>query len=82
MQSPAAETQPRPLMEELIELLGDFPPDRNKRRAETLASRLKHLEVRARSQEAATELVAAIRGARVLLDLSELPPLPTLNSPS
>ncbi|MCJ2132700.1 hypothetical protein MKK69_01225 [Methylobacterium sp. J-026] len=76
MQSPAETVLPSLLMVELIGLLGDFPPDQNRRRAEVLGIRLADLEHRARSQEATPETVAAIRGARVLLDLAELPPLP------
>ncbi|MCJ2071405.1 hypothetical protein MKK75_21840 [Methylobacterium sp. J-030] len=66
-------------MVELIDLLGDFPPGQNRRQAEVLGIRLADLEQRARSQGAAPETVAAIQGARVLLDLAELPPLPAAN---
>jgi hypothetical protein len=69
-------------MEELIGLLGDFPPDRSRSQAKLLALRLADLESRARSQGAATETVAAIQGARVLLDLAALPPLPSAVEPS
>jgi hypothetical protein len=65
-------------MEELIDLLGNFPPDRGRSEAEVISVRLADLERRARSQGAATEAVAAIQGARVLLGLSELPPLPPM----
>ncbi|MCJ2018955.1 hypothetical protein MKK84_16145 [Methylobacterium sp. E-065] len=63
-------------MVELIDLLGDFPPGQNQRQAEMLGTRLADLECRARRQGAPPETVAAIKGARVLLDLAELPPLP------
>ena len=76
MQSPGEAVVPRSLMVELIDLLGDFLPERNRRQSEVLGSRLADLEHRARSQGAAPETVAAIQGARVLLDLAELPPLP------
>ncbi len=76
MQFPAETVLPPSLMVELIDLLGDFPPDQNRRQAEVLGIRLADLERRARAQEAAPETVAAIQGARVLLGLSELPPLP------
>ena len=79
MQSPSEAVVPRSLMVELIDLLGDFPPERNDRQSEALGSRLADLELRARSQGAAPETVAAIQGARVLLDLAELPPLPPAN---
>ena len=77
MQSPAKTILPPSLMSELIDLLGDFPPERNRRQSEVLGVRLGDLEHRARCQEAAPETLAAIKGARVLLDLAELPPLPT-----
>jgi hypothetical protein len=77
MQSPAKTILPPSLMSELINLLSDFPPERNRRQSELLGIRLADLEHRARSQEAAPETVAAIKGARVLLDLAVLPPLPT-----
>ena len=76
MQSPTETVLPSSLMVELIGLLGDFPPDQNRRQAEVLGIRLADLEHRARAQGAASEMVAAIQGARVLLDLAELPPLP------
>ena len=76
MQSPTETVLPSSLMVELIGLLGDFPPDQNRRQAEVLGIRLADLEHRARAQGAASETVAAIQGARVLLDLAELPPLP------
>lgn len=74
MQSPSEVVVPRSLMVELIDLLGDFPPDQNRRQAEVLGIRLADLEHRARAQGAASKTVAAIQGARVLLDLAELPP--------
>ena len=77
MQSPARTILPPSLMVELIGLLGDFPPERNQRQSEVLGVRLADLEHQARSQEAAPETVGAIKGARILLDLAELPPLPT-----
>lgn len=76
MQSPVEAVPPRSLMVELIDLLGDFPPERNRRQAEVLGIRLADLESRARTQGAPPETVAAIKGARVLLDLAELPPMP------
>lgn len=79
MQSPSEVVVPRSLMVELIDLLGEFPPERNRRQSEALGSRLADLELRARSQGATPETVAAIQGARVLLDLAELPPLPPAN---
>ncbi|MCJ2099667.1 hypothetical protein [Methylobacterium sp. E-046] len=79
MQSPAEMVVPRSLMVELIDLLGDFPPEQNRRQAEVLGIRLADLEHRARSQGALVETVAAIQGARVLLDLAEMPPLPPVS---
>ena len=76
MRSPVEAVPPRSLMVELIDLLGDFPPERNPRQAEVLGIRLVDLEHRARTQGAPRETVAAIQGARALLDLAELPPLP------
>lgn len=80
MQSPAETVLPPSHMVELIDLLGDFPPDQSRRQAEVLGIRLADLEHRARAQGAASETVAAIQGARVLLDLAELPPLPPLDA--
>ena len=80
MQSPARTILPPSLMSELIDLLSDFPPKRNRRQSELLGVRLGNLEHRARLQEAAPETLAAIKGVRVLLDLAELPPLPALPS--
>ena len=80
MQSHAKTILPPSLMSELIDLLGDFPPDQNRRRAAALGIRLAELEHRARWEGAAPETMAAIQGVRVLLDLSELPPLQTLPS--
>ena len=82
MQSPVEPALPRSLMVELIDLLGDFPSERNRRQSEVLGSRLADLEHRARSQGAASETVAAIQGARVLLDLAALPPLSPSNANS
>lgn len=76
MEASAGTVFPRSLMGELIDLLGDFPPERNRRQAEVLGTRLVDLERRARTQGAPPETVAAIQGARVLLDLAELAPLP------
>ena len=78
MQSIAETNIPRSHMAELIDLLDDFPLARNPRRAAVLGLRLWELERRARWQGAAPETLAAIQGARVLLDLAELPPLPPL----
>ena len=80
MQSPAETVLPPLLMVDLIDLLGDFPPDRSRRQSEVLGARLGDLEHRARLQGAAPETMAAIKGARLLLDLAELPPLPALPS--
>lgn len=82
MRSPAAKTEPLSFMEELIDLLTNFPPDRNRRRAEVIALRFEHLEARARSQGAAVETLVAIQGARVLLELAELPPMPPSSAAS
>ena len=79
MQFPGEAVVFRSLMVELIDLLGDVPPERNDRQSQALGSRLADLELRARSQGEAPETVAAIQGARVLLDLAELPPLPQAN---
>ncbi|MCJ2060673.1 hypothetical protein MKL09_29655 [Methylobacterium sp. J-048] len=76
MQSPTEMVVPRSLMVELIDLLGEFPSERNRRQAEVFGIRLADLERRARTQGAACETVAAIQGVRVLFDLAELPPLP------
>jgi hypothetical protein len=69
-------------MGELIELLGEFPADRNEGRSESLMERLASLEARARAYSAPAETLAAIQGARVLMELAELPPLPRDGLPS
>lgn len=79
MQFPGEAMVLRSLMVEFIDLLGDFPPERNRRKIKALQSRLADLELRARSQGAAPETVAAIQGARVLLDLAEMPTLSAAN---
>ncbi len=55
MQSPVEAVPPHSLMVELIDLLGDFPPERNRRQAEVLGIRLADLESRARTQGAPPE---------------------------
>ncbi|MCJ2084894.1 hypothetical protein MKK88_02650 [Methylobacterium sp. E-005] len=64
-------------MDELIDLMSDLSPAYDGRQAEELRMRLDDLQSRARSQDASGETIAAIQGARVLLDLTALPPLPS-----
>ncbi len=79
MQSPGEGVVPRSLMVELIELLGDFPPERNRPQSELLGAVWRIWNSEHARKGAAPETVAAIQGARVLLDLAELPPLPPAN---
>lgn len=65
---------PCPHMEVLIELLGGCPSDRDKRAVENVNVRLDLLEYEARGQGARDETLAAIRGAKILLSMAELPP--------
>jgi hypothetical protein len=76
MYAPAATTGLSPLMTELIELLGEIPMEPGKPRAKALRDRLDALEDVALALGAPAETLAAIQGARVLMDLAELPPLP------
>ena len=66
---------PCPFMARLIALLGDMPAGRNSRRAAAVAERLDRLDRDARHDAAPETTLAAIKGARVLLTLAELPPL-------
>ena len=76
MYAPTATTKPCTLMSELVLLLGDLPVDPDKPRAKVLTERLDDLEERARAQGESAETLTAIQGARVLMKLAELPPLP------
>lgn len=82
MYAPAATTKPCPFMTELIRLLGEFPVNPGKPRAKAFTEQLDDLEARVRKQGAGVETLAAIKGARVLMELAELPPLPRHGLPS
>lgn len=60
-------------MDALIGLLGAFPAGRDKRRSEALSERLESLEDEARQHGAPHTTIAAIQGAKILLNLAELP---------
>ncbi|MDP4025740.1 hypothetical protein Q8W71_24210 [Methylobacterium sp. NEAU 140] len=62
-------------MAQLIDLLGDMPSDRNRQRAVEVGDHLDCLDAEARRDGAPATTLAAIKGARVLLELSEMPPL-------
>lgn len=62
---------------ELIGLLDQEPPRGDRGTARHLADRLGRLEQEATRREAPAATLAAIRGARALLALSELPPSPS-----
>lgn len=66
-------------MAELIELLGEFPGGRDRKRAEALSERLDGLLCKAREQGAPHTTLAAIRGAQTLLGMAEMRPLPALS---
>lgn len=76
MKTPTETAFPRSIIFELIDLLEDFPAGRNQRPAEGIGTRLADLERRARTEGESPEMVEAIKGARLLLDLAGLPPLP------
>lgn len=82
MYVPSATPEHSLLMGELIDLLGDFPSDRGKASPEALTERLASLEAKARTHSAPIETLAAIRGARLLMELAELPALPQDGPPS
>lgn len=82
MNATAATTEPCALMSELIVVLGDLPVDPGRPRAKALIERLDDLEMRARTQGASPEMLASIQGARVLMELAELPALPRNGVPS
>ena len=65
---------PCPFMVRLIDLLGDMPADRNRRSTRAVGERLDRLDGEARQGEAPETTLAAIKGARVLLALAEMPP--------
>ena len=68
-------------MAALIDLLGEMPEPQERRRVDVFAQRLDKLEVEARQRAAPEATMAAIRGARVLLELAELPPVPPARKP-
>lgn len=60
-------------MAQLITLLGELPPGRDRRAAERLQAGLDQLEYAARCEGAGQSTLTAIQGARVLLSLSAFP---------
>ena len=68
-------------MAALIDLLGEMPEPRDRRRVDVFTERLDKLEVEARQRAAPEATMAAIRGARVLLELAELPPAQPARQP-
>lgn len=62
-------------MAELIGLLGGMPEPHGRCGAGVLAERLDSLDAESRQREAPGKTIAAIKSERVMLKLSELPPL-------
>ncbi|MDP4027297.1 hypothetical protein Q8W71_32565 [Methylobacterium sp. NEAU 140] len=77
---PVSPLQPPTVMARLIDLLGEMPVGPDRHRAEAVAERLDLLEYEARWHGAPEGTLAAIRGARVLLGLTDLPPMPPIAS--
>lgn len=68
---------PCPFLTALIELLGTFPTSGEGRHHELVRKQLDRLAHDAQHQGAPEATLASIKGARVLLGLSELPPIPS-----
>jgi hypothetical protein len=75
MYAPTNTTELTSLLTELIELLGEIQKDRNRPRAEAQTERLDALQAKAHAIGAPAKTLVAIQGARVLMELAELPPL-------
>jgi hypothetical protein len=67
---------PCSIMAMLIDLLGDMPVGQDRQQTEFVGERLDRLEFEARWHGVPEATLAAIEGARVLLLLGKIPPLP------
>ena len=71
---PSNTASPCAFMAVLIDLLGEPPMGRDRRRADTVTERLDRLEYEARCYGAPDTTMTAIQGARALLGMAGLPP--------
>ncbi|MGU3662342.1 hypothetical protein [Methylobacterium fujisawaense] len=78
MQSAVDAPTPCRFLGDLVSLLDEVPTEHGRRRAEATAERLSTLEHAARWHGAPESTLSAIRSARVLLSLAEMPPFQTV----